>query len=110
MKDETHKTVFCETSDSGLFGTWTRHGGDSAVIQSGVEGPAAYWDNGVEGKVHLLLDFYGGNPAGYRHFESSTPGENSGWKEVGGFPRGLRHGSVAPISTEQSRVLSARFP
>ncbi|KAK3381509.1 glycoside hydrolase family 43 protein [Podospora didyma] len=98
MKDETKKTVFVEVSTTGLFGTWTRPGGDSATIQSGVEGPAAYLDNLNPGKVHLLLDFYGGD--GYRPYESTNPQSNSGWtaSSRSGFPANLRHGSVLPIS------------
>lgn len=68
LKDESAKTVFTEISTTGLFGTWTRPGGPDAIIQSGVEGPAPYWDNEVPGKAHLLLDFYGGN--GYAPYES----------------------------------------
>ncbi|KAK1775098.1 hypothetical protein QBC45DRAFT_15268 [Copromyces sp. CBS 386.78] len=97
MKDESLKTVFVETSATGLFSTWTRAGGSSAIIQSGVEGPAAYWDNTTPGKVHLLLDFYGSD--GYRPYESSNPGSNSGWtaSSRAGWPTGLRHGSVLPV-------------
>ena len=97
MKDETLKTVFVETSTTGLFGTWTRAGGSSAIIQSSVEGPAGYWDNTVPGKCHLLLDFYGGD--GYRPYESTNPGANSGWTASSrtAWPTGLRHGSVMPV-------------
>ncbi|KAK4149679.1 glycoside hydrolase [Chaetomidium leptoderma] len=109
MKDETQKTVFVEVSDTGLFGKWTRAGGDAAVIQSGVEGPAAYWDNTVPGKVHLLLDFYGAD--GYRPYESSDPGSNSGWaaSNRGGFPANLRHGSVLPVDGRAYEALRSRW-
>ncbi|KAK3401584.1 hypothetical protein B0T20DRAFT_492386 [Sordaria brevicollis] len=109
MKDESLKTVFVETSTTGLFGTWTRPGGSSAIIQSGVEGPAAYWDNTVAGKVHLLLDFYGSD--GYRPYESSNPGANSGWtaSSRGGWPSGLRHGSVLPVDQTIYQRLSAKW-
>ena len=104
MKDETKKTVFVETSNTGLFGAWTRPGGDAAVIQSSVEGPAAYWDNAVAGKVHLLLDFYGAD--GYRPYESANPGSNAGWtaSNRAAFPKDLRHGSVLPV---EGRVYDA---
>jgi hypothetical protein len=102
MKDETAKTVFVEASSTGLFGNWTRQGGASAVIEKSVEGPAAFVDNLDPGKVRLLLDFYGGD--GYRPYESKFPGVNGqgsgGWaaSATGGWPSGLRHGSVLPIS------------
>lgn len=111
MKDETLKTVFVEVSTTGLFGTWTRPGGDSAIIQSSVEGPAAYWDNTEPGKAHLLLDFYGGD--GYQPFESTDPGRNdaSGWTESerGAFPSDLRHGSVLPVGTGAYEALRGQW-
>jgi hypothetical protein len=109
MKDESAKTVFCEVSTTGLFGTWTRPGGDKAIIQSGVEGPAAYADNSDAGKVHLLLDFYGND--GYRPYENSNPGSNSGWVASGrsGFPSNLRHGSVLPINQTLYSSLSSKW-
>ncbi|KAK3303397.1 glycoside hydrolase family 43 protein [Chaetomium strumarium] len=116
MKDETRKTVFVEVSETGLFGTWTRPGGDSAVIEHNVEGPAAYWDNAVPGKVHLLVDFYGGD--GYRPYESTNPRSNAGWvassttsssTNAAGFPRGLRHGSVLPVDERLYAALKARW-
>ncbi|KAK3692299.1 hypothetical protein B0T22DRAFT_503272 [Podospora appendiculata] len=109
MKDETKKTVFVEVSTTGLFGTWTRPGGDSAFIQSGVEGPAAYLDNQVPGKVHLLLDFYGGD--GYRPYESTNPASNSGWtaSSTTAFPANLRHGSVMPVNQTLYSALKTRW-
>jgi hypothetical protein len=109
MKDETLKTVFVEVSETGLFGQWTRPGGNSAIIQQGVEGPAAYWDNTTPGKVHLLLDFYGAD--GYRPFESANPGSNGGWaaSNRGAFPKNLRHGSVLPVDGRAYGALKARW-
>ncbi|KAL2266185.1 hypothetical protein VTJ83DRAFT_5537 [Remersonia thermophila] len=109
MKDETRKTVFVEVSHNGLFGTWTRPGGDGAIIQSGVEGPTAYWDNIVPGRVHLLLDHYGAD--GYRPYASNNPASNSGWQasSMAAFPRNLRHGSVLPIDRRLYQALAARW-
>lgn len=120
MKDESLKTVFVETSTTGLFGTWTRQGGSSAIIQSGVEGPAAYWDNVTPGKVHLLLDFYGAD--GYRPFEKTASAENggdllsglggnTGWTASArtGWPGGLRHGSVLPVGKEVYERLGSKW-
>lgn len=108
MKDETAKNVFTEISTTGLFGTWTRPGGANAIISSGVEGPAVYWDNQVAGKAHLLLDFYGGD--GYRPYESTdvkggkwTASERSAW------PKDLRHGSVLPVTKGQVEALRGKW-
>lgn len=109
LKDESLKTVFVEYTTTGLFGTWTRAGGDNAYIRSGVEGPAAYWDNTVDGLVHLLVDDYGG--VGYVPLESTDPRSNSGWNasSTTNFPSGLRHGSVLPITEAQMSALSAAW-
>lgn len=109
MKDESAKTVFTEVSTNGLFGTWTRPGGSSATIASGVEGPAVYWDNQVEGKAHLLLDFYGSD--GYRPYES-TDVKGGKWSasDRANWPKNLRHGSVLPISAAQSSAVNSKWP
>ncbi|KAF2106593.1 glycosyl hydrolase [Lophiotrema nucula] len=109
MKDETAKTVFTEVSTNGLFGTWTRPAGASATIASGVEGPAAYWDNQVSGKAHLLLDFYGSD--GYRPYES-TDVKSGKWtaSDRANFPKNLRHGSVLPVNATVLSALTAKWP
>ncbi|KAF4807443.1 hypothetical protein CGCSCA5_v013327 [Colletotrichum siamense] len=109
LKDESLKTVFVEVSTTGLFGTWTRPGGSSAIIQSGVEGPASYWDNQVAGRAHVLLDFYGED--GYRPYETGNVASNSGWSASSrtGFPSGLRHGSVLPVNQTLYNALGARW-
>ncbi|TEA13308.1 hypothetical protein C8034_v004967 [Colletotrichum sidae] len=115
LKDESLKTVFVEVSTTGLFGTWTRPGGASAVIHAGVEGPAAYWDNVTPGRAHLLLDFYG--DGGYRPFETGNVASNEGWAassvKLGsrlGFPDGLRHGSVLPIGKAAYDAIQKKWP
>jgi hypothetical protein len=108
MKDESAKTVFTELSTSGLFGTWTRPAGSNAIIQSGVEGPAAYWDNEVPGKAHLLLDFYGGD--GYKPYES-TDVKGGKWSasDSSKWPKNLRHGSVLPINATLASAVAGRW-
>lgn len=108
MKDESAKTVFTETSSTGLFGTWTRPAGANAIIASGVEGPAVYWDNQVAGKAHLLLDFYGSD--GYRPYETADVGKGL-WSasERASWPKNLRHGSVLPISASLEAAVKARW-
>ncbi|KAF3068286.1 hypothetical protein GL218_08285 [Daldinia childiae] len=108
MKDESAKTVFLEYSTTGLFGSWTRAGGNSGIITSGVEGPAAYRDNKDDAKVHVLLDFYGSD--GYRPYESTDPKGNK-WtaSSRSGFPSNLRHGSILPINQTLYDALSKKF-
>jgi len=108
MKDESAKTVYTEISTTGLFGTWTRPAGSNAVIASGVEGPAVYWDNQVAGKAHLLLDFYGSD--GYRPYEASDV-KTGKWSasDRGAWPKNLRHGSVLPVTAGQVDALRKRW-
>ncbi|KAK0126791.1 hypothetical protein ONS95_008371 [Cadophora gregata] len=56
LKNESATNVYMERSDTGLFGTWTRPGGGTTFIHSQVEGPYAWKDNAIEGRVNLLLD------------------------------------------------------
>lgn len=109
LKDESVKNVFTEVSTTGLFGTWTRPGGATSTIASGVEGPAVFWDNVVAGKAHLLLDFYGGD--GYRPYES-TDVKGGRWtaSSTSGWPKNLRHGSVLPVTAAQVNAVRARWP
>lgn len=109
MKDETLKDVFVEYSTTGLFGTWTRPGGDTAYIRSETEGPAAYWDNTVDGEVHLPVDYYDGD--GYAPLVSTSPMSNSDWENssTAEFPTGLRHGSVLPVNATIYNALSAAW-
>lgn len=108
IKNETATNVFTEISTDGLFGTWTRPGGASAIIQQNVEGPAAYWDNQVDGKAYLLLDFFGGD--GYAPYVSEdvqagtwTAADSSAW------PKDLRHGSVLAVDQARYDALGSSF-
>jgi hypothetical protein len=108
IKDESAKTVFTEISTVGLFGTWTRPAGTNAVIASGVEGPAVYWDNQVSGKAHLLLDFYGGD--GYKPYEAGDV-RSGKWSasDAAQWPKNLRHGSVLPITSAQGTAVKGKW-
>lgn len=108
IKNESAKNVFSEITSTGLLGTWTRIGGSSATISSGVEGPAAYWDNQVANKAHLLLDFYGSD--GYHPYESVDV-KSGKWTESSrsSFPKNLRHGSVLPITQVQYDALKTKW-
>ena len=97
-----------ETTTDGLHGTWTRPGGTDSIIESDVEGPAAYWDNQIDGTVHLLLDLF--NSDGYHPFVSTdvTSG-NFTASDRKNFPIDLRHGSVLPIDQTAYDALSSAW-
>lgn len=106
LKNETTLMVYQETSSTGLFGEWTRVPG-YVVDQSPMEGPASFKDNEVEGLYHLLLDDY----TEYVPFESAEIGEGV-WAASGyeGFPEGLKHGSVTPLTQEEYDAVAAKYP
>lgn len=108
IKNETATNVYMERSDTGLFGTWTRPGGGTTFIHSGVEGPYAYSDNLQAGKVILLLDYYGSD--GYRPFTSTNLNANA-WVDGDrtAFPTNLRHGSVIGITQDKYTALKAKW-
>ncbi|KAK2760418.1 hypothetical protein FQN54_002488 [Arachnomyces sp. PD_36] len=108
LKNESVKNVYMERSDTGLFGTWTRVGGEEAIIREGVEGPAAYLDNEVEGKAYLLLDYYGED--GYHPLES-TDLDSGEWvdSDRSEFPVERRHGSVIGVDGGRYEALKAGF-
>ena len=108
LKNESASNVFMERSDTGIFGTWTRPGGGTTFIHSGVEGPYAYADNIVASKVNLLLDHYGSD--GYRPFTSNNMNANA-WVDASrsNFPSNLRHGSVIGINQDRYNALNAKW-
>ncbi|ROV88546.1 hypothetical protein VMCG_10391 [Cytospora schulzeri] len=108
LKNETVNQVYEETTAGGLFGTWTRVGGEGHYVsdQSPLEGPAAFADNVTPGLYHLLLDDY----TQYVPFQSSDI-EAGGWVEsdASGFPTGLKHGSVTPLTQEEYDAVAAAY-
>lgn len=108
MKNETATNVFTEVTTGGLFGTWTRVPTSTSIITSSVEGPAAYLDNQISGKAHLLLDFF--NSDGYHPYESTNV-QGGVWTASSrtNFSTGLRHGSVLPINQTIYNALSAKW-
>lgn len=105
LKNETVNQVYQETTTGGLFGTWDRIPGYVSSL-SPAEGPASYADNVTPGLYHLFLDDY----TQYRPFEASDI-LSGVWTEssTSGFPSGLKHGSVTPLTQEEYDAVSARY-
>ncbi|KAM0272619.1 hypothetical protein ACHAQH_008610 [Verticillium albo-atrum] len=106
LKNETVNQVYQETTTDGIFGTWTRVPG-YVRPESPLEGPASYADNLVAGRYHLFLDNY----TEYVPFETSGI-SSADWTSVpmDGFPRGLKHGSVTPLTQKEYDAVAARYP
>ena len=104
IKNETVNQVYQESTTGGLFGSWKRVPG-YVTAGSPWEGTASYADNMVAGKYHILLDNY----TEYVPFEST---DLRTWKASNrdGFPSGLKHGSVLPITQRELDAIRARYP
>lgn len=106
LKNETVNQVYQETTSDGLFGTWTRTPG-YVRNESPLEGPASFADNLDPDTYHLLLDDY----TEYVPFETSDI-LSPEWKAAdrSGFPTGLKHGSVTPLTQAEYDAVAAKYP
>ncbi|KAI1077798.1 glycoside hydrolase family 43 protein [Whalleya microplaca] len=106
LKNETTNQVYQETTSDGLFGTWTRVPG-YVRNETPREGPASFADNVTPGLHHLLLDDY----TEYVPYETSNIYSPT-WKasSTSGFPTGLKHGSVTPLTKEEYNAVAAAYP
>ena len=107
LKNETVSQVYQETTSGGLFGAWARVPG-YVRDESPMEGPASFADNVTPGVYHLLLDDY----TEYVPFETADIAAAGGWQASGasGFPRGLKHGSVTPLTQDEYDAVAAAYP
>ena len=105
LKNETVNQVYQETTTGGLFGTWTRIPG-YVRNESPREGPASFADNTTPGLYHLLLDDY----TQYVPYQTSNIRSPS-WtaSSTSGFPTGLKHGSVTPLTQAEYNAIAARW-
>lgn len=110
-KNETAVLVYQQTSYDGLFGTWLDA---HPVNYDNTEGPASFWDNAVDSKAHVLLDYFTEGSGGYKAFSTidSAGGVEGGvWTadSTALSPFGLRHGSVMSLTTSQLDALNAAY-
>lgn len=105
LKNETINKVYQETTTTGLFGTWTRVPG-YVRPESPLEGPGAFADLRTPGLYHLLLDDY----TQYIPFQSSNI-LSPNWEKSNfpNFPKGLKHGSVTPLTKKEYDAVAAKF-
>ncbi|TDZ67393.1 hypothetical protein CTRI78_v003036 [Colletotrichum trifolii] len=106
LKNETTNQVYQEVTANGVFGTWRRIPG-YVRNESPREGPASFADNKTPGLYHLLLDDY----TQYVPFQTSNI-QSPSWQasSTSGFPAGLKHGSVTPLTQKEWDALNSRFP
>ncbi|KAF5636317.1 arabinase [Fusarium sp. NRRL 25303] len=105
LKNETINKVYQETTTTGLFGTWTRVPG-YVRPESPLEGPGAFADLRTPGLYHLLLDDY----TQYIPFQTSNI-LSPNWEksDFPNFPKGLKHGSVTPLTKKEYDAVAAKF-
>ncbi|GKT97452.1 glycoside hydrolase family 43 [Colletotrichum tofieldiae] len=101
-----HTRVYQEVTSDGIFGTWKRIPG-YVRNESPREGPASFADNTTPGLYHLLLDDY----TQYVPFQANNI-QSPSWQtsSTSGFPKGLKHGSVTPLTQAEWNALNSRFP
>ncbi|GAP88737.1 putative glycoside hydrolase family 43 [Rosellinia necatrix] len=106
LKNETVNQVYQESTTGGLFGTWTRVPGYLRP-ESPLEGPAAFADNTTPGLYYVWLDNY----TQYVPYQTSNL-QNPRWSasSTSGFPTGLKHGSVTPLTQKEYDAVAAAFP
>jgi hypothetical protein len=105
LKNKTTLQVYRETTTGGLFGEWARVAG-YATADAPREGPASFADNTTPGLYHLWLDDY----TEYVAYETSdiAAGGYTG-DSVSGFPTGLNHGSVTPLTQSKYDAIAAKY-
>ena len=106
LKNETVGRVYQENTSDGLFGTWTKIPG-FVSNKSSFEGPASFPDNITPNLYHLFLDNY----TQYVPFQSTNI-EAGVWSasNTSGFPSGLKHGCVTPLTQMQYDALATKWP
>ncbi|SJL18038.1 related to putative arabinase [Armillaria ostoyae] len=110
IKNETDLRVWSERSSGGLFGTWTKIG-DGYVNPYVTEGPLAFHDNEVEGRIHLWLDEYGGDTRVYGYVPQYTDDGGVTWVngDRANFPSLTKHGVVVPVNQTQYDAIEAKW-
>lgn len=105
-KNETAGSrVVIETTTNGLFGSWKTIG--NVRTEGRREGPAAWADNTVPGRYYLLLDDY----TQYLPFQTNDVGTVPwGVPRWPDFPKGLKHGSVTPLTSGEYEAIRLRYP
>lgn len=105
LKNETTLQVYQENTTGGLFGTWNRVPG-YVTTATPREGPASFADNVTPGLYHLLLDDY----TQYVPYQSSDI-LSGVWSasSTTGFPTGLKHGSVTPLTQAEYNAVAAKY-
>ncbi|KAI2602714.1 glycoside hydrolase family 43 protein [Hypoxylon sp. NC1633] len=106
LKNESISQIYQEITSDGLFGTWTRVG-DYVTTDTPREGPASFADIATPGVYHLFLDDY----TEYVPYQTSDI-YSASWEasSTAGFPTGLKHGSVTPLTQEEYDTIAAAYP
>jgi len=101
IKSEKLSKVYQEVTTDGIMSknAWIRIGGSTGYVTEDLrEGPASFQDNLNPNLYHLWLDNYSGM-GGYEPYETRSI-VKGGYAQSNAisFPRGIRHGSVTPVT------------
>ncbi|KAI1092089.1 glycoside hydrolase family 43 protein [Rostrohypoxylon terebratum] len=104
-KNESTQQIAQDITTEGLFGTWTNIGYATTDIPR--EGPASFADNVTPGLYHLFADDY----TQYIPYQSTNIREGAYTaSSTNGFPSGLKHGCVTPLTQAEYDALAAAYP
>lgn len=106
LKDENVGRVYAETTTEGIFGSWTRIP-DYVTSDFSHEGAASFQDNVDSNLYHVFIDNY----SEYIPYESRDI-LNGAWTAATreGYPSGLKHGSVTPLTQEEYDAIASKYP
>ncbi|CAH0025570.1 unnamed protein product [Clonostachys rhizophaga] len=107
IKDERTNQIFQERTTGGLFGSWTRIPG-FVRNETPREGAVAFRNNLDPNLYHLWLDDY----VQYLPYQTTNILNPGIWtpSNRNGFPGGVKHGSVFPLTQAEYDRIKARYP
>lgn len=108
--------IYQERSETGILGQFSRVGGASlderitfASQYENNEGPLIFHDNRHRGLYHLWIDE--NTLQSYIPATARTLDDMKAWEpqSLNGFPKGIKHGSVIPVTQAQYDALEERY-
>lgn len=108
--------IYQERSETGILGQFSRVGGaplDERITFASQyennEGPLIFHDNRHRGLYHLWIDE--NTLQSYIPATARTLDDMKAWEpqSLNGFPKGIKHGSVIPVTQAQYDALEERY-
>lgn len=104
-RDGSVSGVAMQVTSGGIHGSWAKPSGVN-VVESGYEGPYAWWSNTQDGLAYLDADLVSSG-TGLRAWSSSNPESGAFTQNTAANMTWMRHGSVMAITQAQYNALAA---